>query len=300
MNTATPDVSIKKSTNDRSFDTQGTPAPPGAALAGALVRAADAVSPRLGARLAARVFLSTHRQPLPMRERSWIESAERVGFDVAGRRVRGWSWGDGPDPVLLVHGWDGRGSQMGALGLGLAAAGKRAVAVDLPGHGDTPGRTSSLPEIAAAVSEVSRQLGRVSGIVAHSFGAAASTVALSRALAVEKVAFIAPSEDFRHFLGIFSGWLGLSWPLVERMRSTIEHRFGIEWEQLRGATLAPGMRAPLLVIHDELDREVPLHHGRTYAERWPGADLVVTSGLGHRRILREPEVVERVVSFLAG
>ncbi len=217
MSTTTHLISPKKSTNDRSFQFDGTPAPPGAALAGLLVRAADTLSPRLGARVAARVFLSTHRQRLPARERSWIESAERVGFDVAGRRVRGWSWGDGPDPVLLVHGWDGRGSQMGALGLALAASGMRAVALDLPGHGDTPGSTSSLPEIAATLEAVIPRLGRVSGVVAHSFGAAATTVALRQPLPVGRVAFIAPSEDFDHFLGVFSGWLGLSRPLVERM-----------------------------------------------------------------------------------
>jgi hypothetical protein len=39
--------------------------------------------------------------------------------------------------------------------------------------------------------------------------------------------------------------------------------------------------------------------GAAIAAAWPGAELVTTEGLGHRRILRDPAVVARVTDFLA-
>ena len=63
--------------------------------------------------------------------------------------------------------------------------------------------------------------------------------------------------------------------------------------------LAVGQSAPLLVIHDQDDRDVPPHHGAAVAASWPGAQLVETTGLGHSRILRDAGVVAQAVSFIA-
>jgi hypothetical protein len=54
----------------------------------------------------------------------------------------------------------------------------------------------------------------------------------------------------------------------------------------------------LLVLHDRDDKEVPLRAGREIARAWPGAELFVTNGLGHQRILRDPRAMEMVVGFV--
>ena len=59
------------------------------------------------------------------------------------------------------------------------------------------------------------------------------------------------------------------------------------------------MTAPLLVFHDREDRDVEWTNGEAIAAAWPDAELVSTSGLGHRRIVHDPNVVARAVSFLA-
>jgi hypothetical protein len=55
----------------------------------------------------------------------------------------------------------------------------------------------------------------------------------------------------------------------------------------------------MLVVHDRDDPEVPLAAGSAVAEAWR-ARLDVTSGLGHRRILRDEAVVSAVVEFVTG
>ncbi|HEX6673981.1 MAG TPA: TetR family transcriptional regulator, partial [Actinomycetes bacterium] len=46
------------------------------------------------------------------------------------------------------------------------------------------------------------------------------------------------------------------------------------------------------------DRETSWSDGRAIAIAWPDARLLTTTGLGHRRVLRDPEVVTQVAGFL--
>jgi pimeloyl-ACP methyl ester carboxylesterase len=57
---------------------------------------------------------------------------------------------------------------------------------------------------------------------------------------------------------------------------------------------------PLLVFHDAGDSVVPPEDGRAIAAAWPGARLVTTTGLGHRTIVRAPEIVGEATAFIAG
>jgi pimeloyl-ACP methyl ester carboxylesterase len=56
---------------------------------------------------------------------------------------------------------------------------------------------------------------------------------------------------------------------------------------------------PLLVIHDRDDAEVPWTDGADLVDAWPGARLLLTRGLGHRRILHDAVVVQATASFAA-
>ena len=90
--------------------------------------------------------------------------------------------------------------------------------------------------------------------------------------------------------------------LDETDRIGLEHALGasagLPLEALRLERLAAGRDAGLLVVHDREDREVPLAHGEALAATWPAARLRVTEGLGHRRILRDPEVIAEVVEAI--
>jgi pimeloyl-ACP methyl ester carboxylesterase len=267
-----------------------------AALRAAL-RALGAVAPDLAAAWLASLFLSTRRTAMPEREARWLRAAEWGAIEADGEALATYSWGDGP-LVLLVHGWNGRGSQLGGLALALAERGHRAVALDLPGHGESPGSSSSLLAMAAGLEAAMRQLGAPVGVVAHSAGCAATTLALQDAVATPALAFIAPPQDLGYFALELARQLRVQPRVHRRARRGIEARFGIPWSQLRIPALAPEMTQPLLVIHDALDREVPHDHGARVAASWPGARLHTTRGLGHQRILRDEDVVRRAVRFV--
>jgi hypothetical protein len=287
----------KKSTTGRSKPEAEAPRSPSMALMGAFIRGVDLFSPRLGASVAARAFLTPRKARVPERERTWVKRARPETFQAGPFVLSGHRWSESGEKVLLVHGWEGRGSQLGGLAIALAGQGFQPITVDLPAHGTSRGAQTNLVEISQAIGAMVTHLGGVHGIVAHSFGAAGTTVALRERLSVERLVYLAPAEDFEHYPRVFSQWLGLSQPLTDRMRRTIERKLGVTMAELRGGLLAPRMLAPLLVVHDEDDVDVPWQDGKTYSEVWPDSVLRTTRGLGHRRILREPEVLASVVGF---
>lgn len=290
-------MASKKETNDRAI------IPPGLRAA---FRTLSALVPALAAALAGGLFLRTRRHPLPQRELEALQGAERHDLPTDRGPAVAWVWGR-PAPaaarlptVFLVHGWEGRGSQLGAFVDPLRRAGFRVVAFDAPGHGEAPGRSSSLPAIAAALEAAARRYGPAAGVIAHSAGAVSTTFALSRGLRVERAVFVAPGADLLGYTRWFSELLGLSRRVRLRLQARIERRIGVSYAALEPLELASERTTPLLAYSDRKDPEAPLETAEALVGLWPGAELRVTEGLGHRRILRDPDVVAGSVEFLLG
>ncbi|MFN3202359.1 MAG: alpha/beta hydrolase [Bradymonadia bacterium] len=253
------------------------------------------VAPNTSARLLAHLFTSPTRRRRPSRERAWLKDATsfKVLFDHR-RHLVIHRWGKGP-VILLVHGWAGRGSQLGALVEPLVSQGFTVVAFDAPAHGRADGRNTALPEFAQAIRHVASIVGPVHGLVAHSMGAAATSVAIAQGLDVERLVYIAPPENPERYLHSAARWLGFDERVATLAKLRLESRYGLRFDQARGSNLTGQFTAPLLVIHDAGDEDVPHTEGERLVASWPGARLMTTQGLGHRRILRDPKVLMAVV-----
>lgn len=260
--------------------------------------AGDAI-PSLSARMLALLFTRPMSRAPSARETGWMAASTPSRLSFEGGRLVVHTWGDGP-VVLLVHGWSGNASQLGLYAEPLVALGFRVVAFDGPAHGSSDGRLSSLPQFARAIREVADQVGPVSAIVAHSLGSAATTLALSDGLDAERVVYLAPPEDLPGYLARLGRRIGFGPDIAVRAQRLLEARFGAPFEQARGRHLAPSMTARLLAFHDARDREVPHAEGQLLVDRWPGARLVTTDGLGHNRILADPGVADQAVAFAGG
>jgi pimeloyl-ACP methyl ester carboxylesterase len=257
------------------------------------------LAPGPAARLAERIFVTPISTRRPARESAWGGDAERTTIPSPLGPIPVWSFGEGPEAVLLVHGWSGRGLQLGAFIGPLVERGFRVVTYDAPGHGDARGRTSSMPAFAASLGAVARRFGPVSAVIAHSLGVTATVYALSHSeLNAERIVAIAPSARLDAVRERFGEMAGFPRPVIDRMRKGLEERFGFEWDASEPLRIAPTMPMPLLVIHDSADRFIPHGEGAELADAWPQGRLVATSDLGHHRILRDPEVLDSAVSFI--
>ena len=261
------------------------------------LRALGRLSPGLAAAVTERVFFTPPR-PRPSRGSATLRAARPFEVRADGRRIAGWKWGRGPT-VALLHGWGGQAGQLTSFVPPLVSRGFSVVALDAPGHGRSSRGLSSAPEFARALRAAADAIGEIHGVLAHSLGGAATALAIRDGLAVERVVLMAPPANPPDWFDVLARRLDLTSVVVERVRQRSERRLRLRWDELRLATLVSGFRQPMLVIHDRQDAEVPLADGAAVAAAWPGARLLETSGLGHNRVLRDPEVVAEAVAFLA-
>lgn len=263
------------------------------------VRVLAPIAPSLAGRWAYWLWFRTRRYPEPARERAWRETAQVLAVEHRGRPLAVHAWGAGP-AVLLLHGWNGRGTQLGAFMPALVAAGFRVVALDAPGHGRSPGHETNIPEINAAIRAVTNVCGPLRGVIGHSFGVVCALYAVREGLSVERLVAIAPPAEMRELARRFCAALNLPRAAQADFYGRLEARFGADlWDRFSPVALARQVSLPGLVLHDEDDSDVPWQDGEAVARAWPGAQFARTAGLGHRRILRDPEVIARATVFIA-
>lgn len=260
-------------------------------------RLLDALAPRVAGSAALELFLRPQRR---RRTAAGLERAQRVELPFPEGPLRGYLWGSGP-LVLLMHGWESDAGAMVGFVEPLLRAGFRVAAIDGPAHGRSPGQRADLLRFSEAVRAAIAAWGPASGVIAHSFGAAATLWMLRQAdaPALPAVALISGPADVGSQLHAFASVVGLPERSVTALFAAFKRRFGLAAGEV---SLTEGRLRPsgaALVVHDREDQRIPFEHGERIAAAWPGAELLLTTGLGHNRIVRDPEVCAVVAEFIA-
>jgi hypothetical protein len=100
-------------------------------------------------------------------------------------------------------------------------------------------------------------------------------------------------------LNDFARWIGAMNGARAEFIANIERRTGRKVDEIDSVGLAPKREQRLLILHDPADREVPFADAEHLEKLWRGSELVRLSNLGHRRLLRDAAVIDRVVRFIA-
>jgi pimeloyl-ACP methyl ester carboxylesterase len=272
----------------------------GDTLAAAGLRVAFAtlgrLAPGAAGELARQLFFSP---PRARRTPALPAGADDLRVEAGGQAIAGWRCGEGP-AVLLMHGWGGSSAQLARLAPPLLQRGFSVVALDAPGHGRSPGRLSALPQFARALRAVAERAGPVHAIVGHSFGAAAAALAVADGLRADRLVLVAAAADPARWARMFADHFHVPAPAMARMRRNTEEWLRFSWSDLHLSHLLEAYRGPVLFVHDRDDRETGWSDVFDVAQRVAGAQLLLTEGLGHRRILAHPRVASAIAEFAAG
>jgi len=246
-----------------------------------------------------RLWIRTRRFPESAAGKRATERAERSTLVIDGIPVAIYSWGTGP-VVVFVHGWSGRGSQVAAFVDPLTQAGYRVIAVDAPGHGETPGDTTNILECTAVLQAVAREYGPLHGAITHSFGGMVLAYAMRHGVTVGRAVCISAPADIDFLLDNFAQTLSMHPAVLAALRRRLAQRFDESFHEYASTRVnVRQLSTPALIIHDEDDAAVPWQQGEMIAAAWPGARFLKTRGLGHGRILRDASTVQMVVEFIA-
>ena len=230
------------------------------------------------------------------------DEMQRGQLQINGETIATYVWGD---PVLqpyalLAHGWSSFGLRFLPWVAKLRAQGFAVVTFDQPGHGYSSGKLCTLPEFTDTVHAIGQYYGDAALAIGHSLGGAAVTLAQDEAWHARKLILVAPPVDMAAAAGRFFRFVHLGENLREAFFAWLLGRTGVSVEQLQVDRHLPALGSPGLIVHDLDDDDVPWGEGERYAQYWPGARLLTTQGLGHRRVLDAPEVIDAALAFVRG
>jgi pimeloyl-ACP methyl ester carboxylesterase len=182
----------------------------------------------------------------------------------------------------------------------LLERGRRMIAIDGDAHGDSPGTRTNPIAFAAKLNATGQELGGLEAIVAHSFGAAASTIAISNGMDVAKMVYIADPAAYQQVLAnVGRRLLKLPPRAFHDYIKRIEFELQAHLEDMNVAKIIRDFTIPALVLHSIDDREVPHTEGHKVADAWPGSQMVTFDDLGHTRILWDPISVNQCIAFIS-
>jgi len=254
-------------------------------------------TPSLSSRLAEELFRTPPKHARLRREERELAAARFSRTADGGVLLPTWKWGKGP-PVLLVHGWGGHSGRLTPFVRPLVEAGFSVISFDAPGHGDAPGRYSSLPDFVNAIRAIARKHGPIEAAIGHSLGGAACALAVRDGVEMSRIVLLAPPAEAEKYTGRFARFFGIPPKTHEAMKRRLERRYRIRWSDLKVAGGDCPVR--MLVFHDGRDGKIPFKDGEEIVRAWPNAELVQTRGLGHHRIVRDRRVVVHAVAFVGG
>lgn len=255
------------------------------------------VSPAWAHKIAVKFFFSPRRGKPSADIRPLKRSAHTFYVKVNGKKVTVRSWGNGP-AVLMVHGWEGYGLQFRGFIDPLLENGYRVLTFDAPAHGDSGGNQSNLPEFAETILRIEKTVGHIEAVIAHSFGCAATTLALEEGLKVNAVCLISGPATIDYIIEEYATIFNLPETVTGRLKQTIRSLFGKPTTAFAPTAIAPRLSVPAFIIHDRDDGMVNYENAEQLKASWKDAQLMLTEGLGHKRILFENFVIDEVIRFI--
>ncbi|WP_158961354.1 alpha/beta fold hydrolase [Myroides fluvii] len=256
----------------------------------------------LAAKFAQNLFITPIKFKTPKREKEMLAKSKRSKLYVNAikKDIVMYEYGINKranKKALLIHGWNGRGTQLVTIANILIRQGYDIVSFDAPGHGFAPKTKTNLTEFIASAFEIEKQFGPFELVVGHSLGGMTTMNALRDGLQAKKAIIIGSGDIVQDVIEDFVKQLQLKPRIAEIIKMRFEKQFNRTMDSYCVHKAAEQIAIPLLIIHDEDDIDVPIKAAYEIKKHAPNSQLMITSGLGHRKVLGDKKVIERIRDF---
>lgn len=258
------------------------------------------ISPKLSVLFSAKLFTTPIKHRTPKRELEMEKKSiqKLIEIPAINKKVMIYKYGESDKKILLSHGWSGRGTHLFKIADELLKAGFSTVSFDAPAHGKSPGKTTIMSEFVETILEIERQFGPFEAAVGHSLGGMSLLNATKKGLAINHLAIIGSGDIIQDILDDFIAKLELKPSTSSQLRLHFEKKYKVKMDDYSGYKSAIEITIPVLVIHDKNDTEVSVEAAIHIHKHLKNGELFLTEGLGHRKILGNSEVIEKVVRFI--
>lgn len=258
------------------------------------------LSPKLVLLFVAKLFTTPIKHKTPKREVEMVKKSKITSYLIPGiqSHVVTYEFGSSSKKVLLVHGWSGRGTQLVKIAEELVRNGYSVISFDAPAHGKSSGKSTIMTEFIATVAELNYIYGPFNAAIGHSLGAMTLLNAAEKKLNTNCLVTIGSGDKIIDILDDFVHKLKLKKEVSQQLNSHFEKKFNEVMENYAGHNAAKKVKIPVLVIHDNNDLDVPLEASLNIHRHLKNGELFVTKGLGHRKILGDTNVLQKIIQFV--
>jgi pimeloyl-ACP methyl ester carboxylesterase len=260
----------------------------------------QAFSTKLATLYAAKLFTTPIRHKIPKRELAMDQNSQQFPLFVPkiNKEIVVYEYGASNKKVLLVHGWSGRGTQLVKIADALLEKGFMVYSFDAPAHGKSKGNFSIMPEFIASILEMEQKYGPFEYAIGHSLGGMSILNAIKQNLVVKKAVTIGSGDVIQDIIDDFVKNLKLKPEYGLRIKDHFETKFGGEMDDYSAYKAAQMVQIPVLVIHDQNDEDVSVNSAYHIDKHLAHSELFITEGLGHRKIVGDPSVIETILKFI--
>ncbi len=257
------------------------------------------INPLLVKKYVLRGFFAPRMYMASDTEKELLQEAEASRIMVNDQYISCWKWGSGP-AIVYVHGWNGRGIQFYPFIKESLARGYAVIAFDGPGHGESDGDTSSYFQMTDTVRALLNQYSKdeIVAVVGHSFGAAAIINALHKDKHRLPAILIAPALGIREMLNLAFQIHGVPKNIHQQLIYEYETRYGYNLKTDNPKSLLNEYQLKALIIHDKQDKVTPFEESESASAKFAAIDLFATTGLGHKRVLSDRNVMNEVFKYI--
>lgn len=258
-------------------------------------------SPYLAMRFVFKLFMTPHRFKRPNREdKMYLEAnKEKLFLPEFQKSIQIYKYGNAQKKILFVHGWAGRGTQLYKIAENFVDKGCMAISFDATAHGDSDGKTSAMTEFIPAILAIDKQYGPFEFAVGHSLGGMALLNAVKQGFSVKRIALLGSGDSIIDICHLFVEKLELKPKVADLLKVNMDNLLGYDVEMLSANVAAKSVKIPTLVIHDTNDDEVPVSCAHAIRQSLEKGEVLITDGLGHRRILTDSKVIENILVFFS-
>ena len=257
------------------------------------------ISPILAEKFARKLFITPVKHKIPKREFQMEAASQHSKLFVPSinKEIVVYAYGNSSKKILLVHGWSGRGTQLVKIADAFLENGYATVSFDAPAHGKSGTKTTLMLEFIESILEVEKEHGPFEFAVGHSLGGMSILNAVKKGLLIKKAVLIGSGNSVINIVNTFIEKIGLPNDVAILMKNNFENKYHLEMESFSAYVAAKEVKIPVLVIHDEDDEDISVSEAYHLAENLSNKEILITNNLGHRKILGDLKVIEKIVEF---
>ena len=264
------------------------------------------LSPNVAAKFAFDLFSTPYPKFKKRKAPAIFNQAKNLKVTVSdGIHVNGFEWtASKPNgkTILIAHGYASYIYKFEQYIQPLLKEGFRVLGFDAPGHGLSEGKQINALIYKDAIEHIIKACAPIDHFIGHSLGGLTMSLIAEHIEnpTTHKFVLIAPATKTTTTLNSFFQMMHLSSDIKAAFMEELKNRTEFPVTYFEADRAIEKFGGQVLWVHDEEDKVCPYKDLVNFKNNVPNnTKFMITNGLGHNKVYKTQEVIDKIVSFLA-